>query len=111
VASEAFSGGQVFELAPGARVVSANLTPDQETGLGKWTAAQFVAKFAEYKEYAEKGPPKIDPAHNTVMPWLEMSQIPADELTAIFAYLQTLPAMKRAVTIHPDAPEEKEKKN
>lgn len=107
VESKAFSGGHVFELAKDARVVTANLTPDQETGLGKWTDAEFIAKFAEYKDYAANGPPKIDLQHNTVMPWLELSQTPEEDLKAIFAYLRTVPAISNAVVIHPDAPEEK----
>ncbi len=109
VASQAFSGGHVFELGNHARVVTANLTPDLETGLGKWTEEQFLAKFAEYKEYAEKGPPKIDLAHNTTMPWLELTQAPVEDLKAIFAYLRTVPAISHAVVLHPDAPEEKKK--
>ncbi len=109
VEAKAFSGGHVFELGKDARVVSANLTPDKDTGLGKWAEEQFLAKFAEYKDYAANGPPKIDLVHNTVMPWLEQSQSPAEDLKAIFAYLQTVPAISNAVVLHPDAPDEKKK--
>ena len=108
MADKPFSGGHEFELEKGARVVSANLTPDLETGIGKWTEDQFLAKFAEYKEYAEKGPPKIGMVHNTVMPWLELTEASSSDLKAIFAHLRTLPPIRNAVVLHPDAPGEKE---
>ena len=69
-----------------------------------------MAKFAEYRDYAANGPPKIPLALNTTMPWLELSQTPAEDLKAIFAYLRTLPAIHNAVVLHPDAPEEKERR-
>jgi len=33
-------------------VVSANITPDLDTGIGKWTEDHFLKKFYDYKEYA-----------------------------------------------------------
>jgi len=110
VASKPFAGGHEFPLGPNARVRSANLTQDRDTGIGKWTEEQFLAKFAEYKDYAANGPPKIDLEHNTVMPWLADSQLAPADLKAIFAYLRTVPAIPNAVILHPDAPEEKEGK-
>ncbi|MBM3787094.1 MAG: cytochrome c [Acidobacteria bacterium] len=107
VPSKAFSGGHVFSLAKDVRVVSANLTPDRDTGLGTWTEPQFLAKFAEYKDYAANGPPKIGLEYNTVMPWLAHTRLPDDDLKAIFAHLRTLPAIANPVVVHPDAPEEK----
>lgn len=105
ITGKALSGGHVFEIGKDARVVTANLTPDTETGLGKWTEQQFLDKFAEYKDYAANGPPKIDLPHNTVMPWLQLSATPAEDLKAIFAYLRSVPAIHNAVVTHPDAPE------
>src|SRR5262249_8498264 len=105
VESKPFAGGHIFNLPQNTRVLTANLTSDTETGIGKWTESQFLDKFAEYKDYAANGPPKIDPAHNTVMPWLQLSQTAPEDLKAIFAYLQTVPAIHNAVVLHPDAPE------
>ena len=103
-----FSGGRTFLLAKDARAVSANLTPDPETGSGRWTEPEFLDKFYQYKKYAVEGPPKIDPVNNTLMPWLAFSRMEADDLKAIFGYLRTVPAISNAVVTHPDAPEEKD---
>jgi len=102
-----FAGGHEFEIAPGARAVSVNLTPDQKTGIGTMTEAQFLDKFYQYKEYAEKGAPVIQPVLNTVMPWLGYARMEPDDLKAIFAYLRTVPPVENAVVSHPDAPENK----
>lgn len=100
-----FAGGHEFQMAPGARVVSYNLTPDLETGTGKWTELEFLDKFYQYKDYAEKGSPKVERHSNTVMPWLGHSQFQPDDLKAIFAYLRTVPPQVNAVVTKPDAPE------
>jgi mono/diheme cytochrome c family protein len=109
VESKPFAGGHIFELGKDARVATANLTQDMETGIGKWTEDQFLAKFAEYKDYAANGPPQIDLVHNTVMPWIPLTEMPQEDLKAVFAYLRTVPAINNAIVIHPDAPEEKKK--
>ena len=99
--SKPFAGGHVFNLGKDGRAVSANLTPDTETGPGKWTEDRFIAKFAEYKEYAANGPPKIPLALNTTMPWLELSQTPAEDLKTIFARLRAVPVIHNAVVLQP----------
>jgi mono/diheme cytochrome c family protein len=102
-----FSGGHEFQIAPGARAVTPNLTPDSQTGIGQMSEKEFLDKFEQYKDYAEKGSPKIDPVANTAMPWLGLCRMEPDDLKAIFAYLKTLPPIVNAVVTHPDAPEEK----
>jgi hypothetical protein len=54
------AGGQEFRF-PGAVVVSANITPDLETGIGSWSEQDFLDRFYQYKEYAEKGSPQVGP--------------------------------------------------
>jgi len=107
VKGKEFSGGHEFELSPGARVVTANLTPDRETGIGTWSESDWIEKFAQYKNYAANGSPAVEPNMNTVMPWLAYSNLEPGDLRAIFAYLKTVPAVKNAVVTHPDASEEK----
>lgn len=107
VKEKSFAGGHEFEIAPGARAVSINLTPEQKTGIGTMTEAQFLDKFYQYKEYAEKGAPVIAPELNTVMPWLGYARMEPDDLKAIYAYLRTVPPVENAVVSHPDAPENK----
>jgi mono/diheme cytochrome c family protein len=98
------AGGREFRL-PVAVVVSGNITPDADTGIGKWSEQQFLDKFYQYKEYAEKGSPQVGPEGYTWMPWLGLSQLPRAELGAIYAYLMSQPAVRHAVETHPGQPQ------
>jgi len=100
-----FAGGQVFEAPSIGTVRSANITPDPETGIGKWSEDFFVKKFGEYREYAVNGSPKMSgPDQFTVMPWLSFSQLPEEDLRAIYTYLRSLKPVYNAVEIHPGVP-------
>lgn len=87
---KAFQGGAEFPLPKGGWVISSNLTPDKETGLGNWTEEQFVQRFKQYADssYAPHycGPNEF----NTIMPWVMFSGMEERDLEAIYAYLQTL---------------------
>ena len=95
------AGGKKFHL-PGAVVVSANISPDPQTGIGGWTEHDFLEKFYQYKDYVEQGSPAVTPESFTLMPWLAFSQRPPEELAAIFAYLKSQPPVYHAVETHPD---------
>jgi mono/diheme cytochrome c family protein len=98
------AGGRLFDTPVG-KVVTANITPDVGTGIGKWNEEFFRKKFYDYKDYAEKGCPRLPgPESFTLMPWLSFSRKSADELTAIYAYLRSLPAVRNAVETHPGFP-------
>jgi mono/diheme cytochrome c family protein len=104
VAGKFLAGGQVFATTLGT-VVTANLTPDPDTGTGKWSESFFLKKFYDYKEYAASGPPPLQgPQSFTLMPWLSYAQLPAEDLGAIYAYLRTVPAVHNSVETHPGAP-------
>jgi hypothetical protein len=94
------AGGQAFRF-PGALVVSANITPDPETGIGRWSEQDFLDKFYQYRDYVESGSPTVGPESFTLMPWLAFSQRPQEELSAIYAYLKSQPALHHAVETHP----------
>lgn len=98
--SKRFAGGQVFRL-PFASVVSSNISPDPDTGIGKWTEQQFLDMFYQYRAYAERGAPEVGPENFTLMPWLGLSQLPPEDLSAIFTYLKSQPAVYNAVKKHP----------
>jgi mono/diheme cytochrome c family protein len=70
---------------------SKNLTPDKETGLGNWTEENFVSTFHTGREMG-KGRMILPP-----MPIPSFSQMTDEELKDIFAYLQTIPAIKNKV--------------
>jgi hypothetical protein len=97
---EPFAGGEAFKF-PGFTVVSANITPDPETGIGSWTEDFFVARFQGYKPFAEKGAPLVTPSTFTLMPWLNLSQLKTDDLKALYAYLRTQPPVTQQVETHP----------
>ena len=95
-----FGGGRRFHLA-GGTVVSSNITPDPHTGIGRWSEQDWLERVYQYREYAERGSPKVGPENLTVMPWLELSQLQADDLKAIFAYLRTQKPAYRPIDLHP----------
>ncbi|HTX36832.1 MAG TPA: cytochrome c [Bryobacteraceae bacterium] len=98
------AGGMVFDTPLG-KVLSANLTPDAATGIGKWSEAFFQKKFYDYKDYAANGPPPSPgPQSFTLMPWLSYSGKDPEELSALYAYLRSVPAVHNAVDSHPGFP-------
>jgi cytochrome c553 len=79
-----FSGGPVPGGAPNWPPAK-NLTPDDATGIGKWTEADFIRAIREGKE--PSGTMIMPP-----MPWQNMSHMTDTELKALYAYLRTVPA-------------------
>lgn len=69
---------------------AANLTP-HATGLASWTAQDFIAAMRTGK-HAGVGRPILPP-----MPWFNIARMSDDELKALFAYLQSLPAIDNPV--------------
>ncbi|MEX2260720.1 MAG: c-type cytochrome [Bryobacteraceae bacterium] len=94
------AGGRRFTIG-NATAVSANITPDPETGIGRWAEQQFLEKFYQYREYAEQGSPKVGPEGFTLMPWLAYSQWPPEDLGAVFVYLKTQKPIHSPVETHP----------
>lgn len=70
---------------------AANLTPDPETGLGKWTRETFISALRTGR-HEGKGRPILPP-----MPWPMYGQATDEDLGAIFDYLRSLPAVKNRV--------------
>ena len=71
-----------------------NLTPDELTGTGIWTEEMFIKTLRTGQHWGVSRP--ILPP----MPWQNLKDLPEEELKAIWAYLQSLPAVKNQV---PDA--------
>lgn len=94
-----FAGGRVFGTPMGT-VQSANITPDPETGIGQWDFDRFRDRFRFYKTYVDNGPPKVGPDRFTLMPWLNFSQLPEEELEAIFTYLKSRMPVVHKVNTH-----------
>lgn len=84
------AGGFEFPMVTGGTARSANITQDNETGIGKWTEADFVNRF---KSYADSSyvPNKVSKgSFNTVMPWTMYGGMKEQDLKAIYAYLKTI---------------------
>ena len=79
---------------------TANLTPDPDTGLGKWTEEMFITALRTGRHQG-KGRQILPP-----MPWPMIGQLKDDDLKDIFAYLQSLPPVKNRVPAPIDPPEE-----
>lgn len=70
---------------------TANLTPDRDTGLGAWTADEFVQALRTGRHQG-RGRPILPP-----MPWPMISKLTDGDLRAVFAYLQSIPAIANKV--------------
>jgi hypothetical protein len=70
---------------------TANLTPDRDTGLGKWTARTFIDTIRTGRHLG-RGREVLPP-----MPIMVYQNFTDEDLTAIFSYLQTIPAVKNRV--------------
>lgn len=83
-----FGGGNPIGDKENKPVNSANITPDRETGIGTWTETQFsdAARFGKRPD---------GKALSHLMP--PMTMLRDDEVSAIWAYLQTVPPLKNMV--------------
>ena len=94
----AFSGGREF-IGPNGSSISANITPDMETGIGKWSATNFVERFKTYKNL-DSLPLMGKNDINTVMPWTMYAGMEESDLISIYKYLQTLKPIHNEVMVH-----------
>ena len=70
---------------------AANLTPDTATGLGGWTATQFIQTMRTGKHLGV-GREVLPP-----MPTFNLAPMTDSDLKAVFAYLKSLKAIKNEV--------------
>ena len=84
----ALSGGREFDFPAGA-TYSANITPDKNTGIGNWTAEEFITRFKAYLDSSNY--PKINKDQlNTPMPWVMYAGMDTSDLRSIYAYLKSI---------------------
>jgi mono/diheme cytochrome c family protein len=91
-----FAGGLEFHPRTGGIQRSANITPDMETGIGRWTEAQFVARFTSIAALDDRAL-VLNGRRNTEMPWRDYGGMDPQDLSAIYSYLRTVPAVHNAV--------------
>jgi hypothetical protein len=77
-----------------------NLTPDPETGLGRWTEEQFVRALRTGKHLGVADGRMILPP----MPWMHIGRATDEDLHAIWSYLRTVPPIVNAAPQSVPAP-------
>lgn len=98
--SWAGAGTNTAFVGPWGISFTANLTPDPETGLGRWTKEMFVMALRTGR-HEGKGRPILPP-----MPFQYVGSLTDEDLDAVFAYLQSLPPVHNRVPAPVDPPEE-----
>jgi hypothetical protein len=93
----AFSGGREFSFPDGSVLRSANITPDPETGIGKWSKENFIARFKAYTDSSFVAPDVQPGDYNTIMPWMMYGNMTKEDLSAIYAYLRTIAPAKNSI--------------
>lgn len=83
------SGSELGWQGPWGVTYGANLTPDTETGIGAWTDAEIerALRSGVRKDGSPIGPP---------MPWPDFARLSPEDMSALIAYLRSLPAVKHA---------------
>jgi mono/diheme cytochrome c family protein len=70
---------------------ASNLTPDDDTGIGKWREQDFIAALRTGRHLGV-GRPIMPP-----MPWTAYRNLSDADLKALFAYLRSQPAVRNKV--------------
>ncbi len=84
-----FAGGRPIET-PFGTVLAANITPDRESGIGRWSEADFDTAVRRGRM---PGGGRLYPA----MPYPYYTRMSKEDTRAIFAYLQTVPPVHNRV--------------
>jgi mono/diheme cytochrome c family protein len=90
--AEPFAGGLALQTPFGV-LVAPNITPDEETGIGKMTDAEFLAALHEGRGQGGK---RLYPA----MPYPAFTKMSDDDVLAIRAYLATVAPVHNAVNVN-----------
>lgn len=97
-----FAGGFDFTFPNGQVVRSANITPDEDTGLGAWTKDDFLSRFKEYEQPEMRTIEVGEGDDQTVMPWTMYAGMTEADFSAIYAYLRTAKPVHNVVERHPE---------
>lgn len=71
----------------------ANLTPDEATGIGNWTEEVFVKTIRTGKHLGQEGGRPVMPP----MPWYMIAKMTDEDLSSMYQYLMSLPAISNRV--------------
>ncbi|PWT87886.1 MAG: cytochrome C [Acidobacteria bacterium] len=91
------AGGFEFHIPNHGTVRSVNLTPDPETGIGKWTKEDFVSRFERFASPEASNIAVAKGSNNTVMPWFAFAGMSHEDLSDIYDFLRTVKPIKHSV--------------
>lgn len=92
-----YAGGREFVM-PFGKIVSANITPDVETGIGSWNEDIFLYKFKAFSnENISIAVPVKNGEFNSIMPWSMYAGMKETDLKAIYAYLKSVKPISNRV--------------
>ncbi|VEG91677.1 c-type cytochrome [Legionella spiritensis] len=83
----AFAGGLPIDT-PFGTFYSPNITPDKETGIGKWTEKDFIRAMKDGRDPKGRN-------YFPVFPYVYFSKITDDDARALYAYFMSIPAVKQ----------------
>jgi len=88
VADGGFMAGGVAFTTPFGTIYSTNITPDPDTGIGSWTAQQFLDSMRHGI--------RPDGQHlYPVFPYTAFTKVVDEDVIALFAYLKSLPSVRQ----------------
>lgn len=90
--SPAYAGGRVIPT-PFGRFYSPNITPDDDTGIGRWSADDFWGALHE-------GRARDGTLLYPVFPYTNYTRMTRDDSDAIYAYLRTIEPVRRESRAH-----------
>ncbi|MCB0730715.1 MAG: cytochrome C [Ignavibacteriae bacterium] len=90
-----FAGGFEIPMETGGICKAANITPDNETGIGSWTKEKFIQRFKFYQNndslIVKSG------GFNSEMPWTVYANMTEEDLGSIYEYLRTVKPIKNRI--------------
>ncbi|MCA9730859.1 MAG: c-type cytochrome [Deferribacteres bacterium] len=92
-----FAGGQEFSSPEWGTVRSANITPEEETGIGGWDEEDFIGMFKTFADSSGRHITYNKGEMQTEMPWTHYAGMTNDDLSAIYAYLRTVKPISHEV--------------
>ena len=82
------AGGWTFEMGPLGSITTANLTSDEETGLGRYSDGEVFRMLRH----------NVKPdGHTSIAPMMPFANMADEDLIAIVSYLRTLPPVRNEV--------------
>jgi len=90
IENAAYSGGRIFDLGPAGIIFTANITPDEETGIGSWTDEEIETAI---RIGVNPDGRRLFP----LMPYRNYFNMAEDDMQALIAFLRSLEPVENEV--------------